>query len=69
MGRVKRRKRTLTREQEAEQNRRRYGHWQAVLAEGCWLQCGKCGQRQYQKGDVTKKRCRKCGAPLVEVGI
>jgi uncharacterized protein (DUF983 family) len=47
----------------------RYDSWEAVLAEGTWICCGRCGQRQFHKGDVTKKACRKCGARLADVGI
>jgi DNA-directed RNA polymerase subunit RPC12/RpoP len=65
----KQRRRRLTRDQEAEANRKRYGCWQAVLAEGSWIQCGRCGKRQFRKGDPTMKKCRQCGAPLAKVGV
>jgi hypothetical protein len=61
--------RQASREKEAKRNRRQYRTWQDVLAEGTWLQCGRCGLRQFRKGDLMRKACRRCSAPLVETGI
>jgi hypothetical protein len=57
------------REHEERENRQRYRNWEAVLAEGTWIACCRCGWRQYVRGDLTIKRCRRCGARLGVVGI
>jgi hypothetical protein len=57
------------REREAKANRHCYRHWQDVLNEGTWIQCGRCGQRQFHTGDLTRRECRRCGARLVVVGV
>ena len=57
------------RKREARANRQQYHHWRDVLNEGTWVQCGRCGQRQFLKGDLTRRECRRCGARLVVVGV
>ncbi len=43
--------------------------WEEVLALGQWVNCGNCGHRQFHKGDITKKACRKCRALLAQVAL
>jgi len=64
------RRRKLTRDQEAADTRREYGSWQDFLQrEGCWLQCGRCGKRQFRKGDPIASKCCQCWAKLAEEGV